>query len=128
MCLFLLIFFRVPPVKLVEQSRVIAAAAAIETAPNSNSSVDENNNNAAVKGHSIFVGNLLDTATVGQLKVVFEQFGPIKPDGIQVRSQKQTGNCFGFVEFESTSSVQSVLKASPISIGNRRASIEVKRG
>ncbi|KAJ0052631.1 hypothetical protein Pint_03174 [Pistacia integerrima] len=117
------VVLRVPPVKLVEQSRVIAAAA-IETAPNSNSSVDKNNNNAAVKGHSIFVGNLLDTATVGQLKVVFEQFGPIKPDGIQVRSQKQTGNCFGFVEFESTSSVQSVLKASPISIGNRRASIE----
>ncbi|KAJ0038561.1 hypothetical protein Pint_23504 [Pistacia integerrima] len=82
----------------------------------------------AVKGHSIFVGNLPDTATVGQLKVVFEQFGPIKPDGIQVRSQKQTGHCFGFVEFESASSVQSVLKASPISIGNRRASIEVKRG
>ncbi|XP_031268183.1 nuclear transport factor 2-like isoform X2 [Pistacia vera] len=120
------VVLRVPPVKFVEQSRVTAAAA-IETAPNSNSSVDKNNNNA-VKGHSIFVGNLPDTATVGQLKVVFEQFGPIKPDGIQVRSQKQTGNCFGFVEFESASSVQSVLKASPISIGNRRASIEVKRG
>lgn len=42
----------------------------------------------AVKGHSIFVGNLPETATVGQLKVIFEQFGPIKPDGIRVRSQK----------------------------------------
>ncbi|XP_031281508.1 nuclear transport factor 2-like isoform X1 [Pistacia vera] len=120
------VVLRVPPVKFVEQSRVTAAAA-IETAPNSNSSVDKNNNNAAVKGHSIFAGNLPDTATAGQLEVVFEQFGPIKPDGIQVRSQKQTGNCFGFVEFESASSEQSVLKASPISIGNRRAAIEVKR-
>ncbi|XP_031281584.1 nuclear transport factor 2-like isoform X2 [Pistacia vera] len=119
------VVLRVPPVKFVEQSRVTAAAA-IETAPNSNSSVDKNNNNA-VKGHSIFAGNLPDTATAGQLEVVFEQFGPIKPDGIQVRSQKQTGNCFGFVEFESASSEQSVLKASPISIGNRRAAIEVKR-
>ncbi|KAJ0112392.1 hypothetical protein Patl1_03217 [Pistacia atlantica] len=113
------VVLRVPPVKLVEQSRVTAAAA-IETAPNSNSSVDKNNNNAGfyfisstsvdsylLRGTPYLLGTLLDTATIGQLK--------------------QTGNCFGFVEFESASSVQSVLKASPISIGNQRASIEIKR-
>ncbi|XP_044487965.1 nuclear transport factor 2-like isoform X2 [Mangifera indica] len=117
---------RAPPVKPVEQMWGTAAAA-VETASNGNGTMEKTNNNA-VKGHSIFVGNLPETATVGQLKVIFEQFGPIKPDGIRVRSQKQTGNCFGFVEFESASSVQSVLKASPLLIGNRRASIEVKRG
>ncbi|KAJ0096148.1 hypothetical protein Patl1_16688 [Pistacia atlantica] len=130
------VVLRVPPVISVEQSRVTAAAA-IETAPNSNSSVNKNNNNAGF----YFISStsqlrvtpyLLETCLILQqldnLRWFLSNLGPIKPDGIQVRSQKQTGNCFGFVEFESASSVQSVLKASPISIGNRRASIEVKRG
>lgn len=46
----------------------------------------------AAKGHSIFVGNLPDSATVDQLKLIFEQFGPVKLDGIQVRSQKVSLN------------------------------------
>lgn len=117
---------RAPSVKTVEPSHATAATK-VAAPPTSNSSLERNNDHAA-KGHSIFVGNLPDSATVDQLKFIFEHFGPVKPDGIQVRSQKQTGNCFGFVEFESASSVQSVLKASPIAIGNRKASIEVKRG
>lgn len=120
------VIMRAPSVKTVESSRATAAPK-VAAPPSSNSSLERNNDHAA-KGHSIFVGNLPDSATVDQLKLIFEQFGTVKPDGIQVRSQKQTGNCFGFVEFESASSVQSVLKASPIVIGSRKASIEVKRG
>ncbi|KAL5761620.1 hypothetical protein ACOSP7_017884 [Xanthoceras sorbifolium] len=113
------------PVKPVEQLRTTAAPEVY--APSINRTVERNNDDA-VKGHSIFVGNLPESATVGQLKEIFERFGSIKPDGIQVRSQKQSGNCFGFVEFESASTVQSVFQAAPIIIGNRRASIEEKRG
>ncbi|TXG56635.1 hypothetical protein EZV62_017948 [Acer yangbiense] len=118
---------RSPPAKPVQQLRTTAAAAPEASAPSGNRTV-ERNNDRAVKGHSIFIGNLPESATVLQLKEIFEQFGPIKPDGIQVRSQKQRGNCFGFVEFESASAVQSVFQAAPIMIGDRRASIEEKRG
>lgn len=40
------------------------------------------------KGHSIFVSNLPFNATVEQLDEAFKKFGPIKRDGIQVRSNK----------------------------------------
>lgn len=42
----------------------------------------------SVKGNSIFIGNLPNSATPGELREIFEKFGPIKLDGVQVRSQK----------------------------------------
>ncbi|PPD72479.1 hypothetical protein GOBAR_DD30627 [Gossypium barbadense] len=78
------------------------------------------------EGHSIYVRNLPYTATPAQLELAFKKFGPIKRNGIQVRSNKQ-GFTFGFVEFENASSVQSALEASPITIGDRQAAVEEKR-
>jgi RNA recognition motif-containing protein len=79
-------------------------------------------------------------ATTEQLEAGFKQFGSIKHDGIQVRSNKvclrlnfvqfhfeflflmiftcyvsfssiqQQGSCFGFVEFESASSMQLAIE------------------
>lgn len=40
------------------------------------------------KAYAIFVANLPMNATVEQLDRVFKKFGPIKPNGIQVRSNK----------------------------------------
>lgn len=40
------------------------------------------------KAYAIFVANLPMNATVEQLERVFKKFGPIKRDGIQVRSSK----------------------------------------
>ncbi|XP_047160426.1 nuclear transport factor 2 isoform X1 [Vigna umbellata] len=79
-----------------------------------------------VEGHSIYIRNLPFSATVEQLEEVFKKFGPIKHGGIQVRSSKH-GFCFGFVEFEELSSMQSALEASPISVGERQAVVEEKR-
>lgn len=45
------------------------------------------------EGHSIHVRNLPYDATVEQLEQVFKKFGPIKSNGIQVRSSKV---CFGY--------------------------------
>ncbi|KAL5544634.1 hypothetical protein UlMin_008418 [Ulmus minor] len=78
------------------------------------------------EGHSIYVRNLPYDATVEQLGEEFKKFGPIKPGGIQLRSSKQ-GFCFGFVEFESLSSMQNAIEASPVTIGERQAVIEEKR-
>ncbi|KAJ9568196.1 hypothetical protein OSB04_004162 [Centaurea solstitialis] len=80
-----------------------------------------------VEGHSIYVRNLPMTATVPQLEEEFKKFGPIKTNGIQVRSNKQQGFCFGFVEFESLDSMQSAIKAPSIMIGNRQVVVEEKR-
>lgn len=41
-----------------------------------------------VEGHSIYVRNLPMNASVAQLEEEFKKFGPIKSNGIQVRSNK----------------------------------------
>ncbi|XP_073056996.1 nuclear transport factor 2-like [Primulina eburnea] len=78
-------------------------------------------------GYSIYVKRLPMSATVGMLKEQFEKFGTIKSDGIQVRSHRQQGFCFGFVEFEEASAAQEALEASPVLIGGRQAFVEEKR-
>ncbi|KAK8265924.1 hypothetical protein V6Z11_D12G208200 [Gossypium hirsutum] len=93
--------------------------------PNSDNTPESSNDNEEAEGHSIYVRNLPYTATPAQLELAFKNFGPIKRNGIQVRSNK--GFTFGFVEFENASSVQSALEASPITIGDRQAAVEEKR-
>ncbi|XP_047332798.1 nuclear transport factor 2-like isoform X2 [Impatiens glandulifera] len=78
-----------------------------------------------VEGHSIYVRNLPLNATVPMLDEEFKQFGPIKRGGIQVRSNQ--GFCFGFVEFEALESMQNAIKASPLTIGNRKSVVEEKK-
>ncbi|KAK9926133.1 hypothetical protein M0R45_023379 [Rubus argutus] len=96
------------------------------SAPSGDAAPESSNAHEEAEGHSIHVRNLPYDATVEQLEKEFKKFGSIKRDGIQVRSSKQ-GFCFGFVEFESVSSMQSALEASPITIGDRQAVIEEKR-
>ncbi|GJX60023.1 putative G3BP-like protein isoform X1 [Tanacetum coccineum] len=74
--------------------------------PESNNTLDDGNK---VEGHSIYVRSLPMNATVTQLEEEFKKFGPIKSNGVQVRSNKQ-GFCFGFVEFESLDSMHSAIK------------------
>nr|CAD1839094.1 unnamed protein product [Ananas comosus var. bracteatus] len=78
-------------------------------------------------GYSIYIKNLPLNATPAQLEEQFKKFGPIKPGGIQVRSHKQQGFCYGFVEFEVAIAVQSAIEASPVMIGGRQAYVEEKR-
>ncbi|PQM36681.1 ras GTPase-activating protein-binding protein 1 isoform X1 [Prunus yedoensis var. nudiflora] len=98
----------------------------VASAPSGDAAPESSNAHEEAEGHSIHVRNLPYDATVAQLEKEFKKFGPIKRDGIQVRSSKQ-GFCFGFVEFETLSSMQSALEASPITIGDRPAVIEEKR-
>ncbi|CAI9111720.1 OLC1v1012011C1 [Oldenlandia corymbosa var. corymbosa] len=95
-----------------------APAPAVESGPESS--------NVHEEGYSIYVRNLALNATAQQLEEEFKKFGPIKHDGVQVRSNKQ-GSCFGFVEFESLESMENAIKASPINIGGRQAVVEEKR-
>ncbi|WOL00944.1 ras GTPase-activating protein-binding protein 1-like [Canna indica] len=78
-------------------------------------------------GYSIYVKNLPYDATPAQLEEEFKKHGSIKTNGIQVRGSKMQGFCFGFVEFEEASAVQSAIEASPIKIGGRQVFVEQKR-
>ncbi|XP_075506438.1 nuclear transport factor 2-like [Primulina tabacum] len=94
----------------------------------SSEAVDNGKNpESEADGYSIYVKGLPMSATVGMLEEVFKKFGTIRSDGIQVRSLRQQGFCFGFVEFEEASSVQQALEASPVLIGGRQAFVEEKR-
>ncbi|KAH9298846.1 hypothetical protein KI387_030528, partial [Taxus chinensis] len=103
------------------QSPLASEPLAPPSAPESSNSIE-----AEADGCSIYIKNLPLNATTTQLDEEFKKFGPIKPGGIQVRSNKQHGFCYGFVEFESSSSVQSAIEAAPI-IGGRQAYVEEKR-
>uniref|UniRef100_A0A7C9CFF9 RRM domain-containing protein n=1 Tax=Opuntia streptacantha TaxID=393608 RepID=A0A7C9CFF9_OPUST len=65
--------------------------------------------------------------TVDQLEAEFKKFGPIKQEGVQVRSNRQQGSCYGFVEFLYASSMESAIQASPVIVRGRQAFVEVKR-
>ncbi|XP_074588965.1 nuclear transport factor 2-like [Curcuma longa] len=92
----------------------VPAPSAVPTTdtPTANFSTAERSNvvEAEADGHSIFVKSLPLDATPEQLEQEFKKFGPIKPDGIQVRSHKLQGFCYGFVEFEAANSVQKALE------------------
>lgn len=104
---------------LPPSSEVTAAGSYVEESSN----VQE----SEADGFSIYIKNLPLNVTTALLEEEFKKFGPIKRNGIQVRSNKVQGICFGFVEFEVASSVQSAIEASPILIGGRQAFVEEKR-
>ncbi|KAF8697223.1 hypothetical protein HU200_036086 [Digitaria exilis] len=101
---------------------VVADAPAFSPAPQSGSFQDPE-----VDAHAIYVRNLPLHATPQQLEEEFKRFGTIKHEGIQVRSNKIQGFCFGFVEFEDASAVQTAIEASPVMISDRQCYVEEKR-
>ncbi|KAL0369422.1 UNVERIFIED_CONTAM: Nuclear transport factor 2 [Sesamum angustifolium] len=115
---------RAPP-KNIEQANPTLAPAT--DGPVSSSESVDNGNNQEADGYSIYIKGLPMSATDTLLEEVFKRFGTIKSDGIQVRSNRQQGFCFGFVEFEEASAVQKALEASPVTIGGRQAFVEEKR-
>ncbi|CAN4101329.1 unnamed protein product [Withania somnifera] len=116
---------RKPMAKTVEQVNQPVATAT--DGPVSGSHTVDNINDTEVDGYSIYIKGLPMSATVASLAEEFKKFGPIKTGGIQVRSNRQQGFCFGFVEFEVESAVQKAIEASPILIGERQAVVEEKR-
>ncbi|PHU25428.1 hypothetical protein BC332_03760 [Capsicum chinense] len=124
--------FRMAPPKTVKQpvaavAQTAASEASNATAPSGINVAETNDTEAEAEGHSIYVRNLPLDVTVTQLEAEFKRYGPIKQGGVQVRSNRQQGFCFGFVEFEDVSSMHNAIQASPITIGGRQAVVEMKR-
>ncbi|EEF29634.1 RNA binding protein, putative [Ricinus communis] len=111
------------------QEQVTAAVTPVVTSEThvstSNATENANAQESEADGPSIYVKGLPLDATPSLLENEFKKFGSIRAGGIQVRCQK--GFCFGFVEFEVASAVQSAIEASPIMIHGCRVVVEEKR-
>ncbi|KAH9734241.1 nuclear transport factor 2 (NTF2) family protein [Citrus sinensis] len=113
---------KVPPPNLKKGANTTQSSAD----PFSNNALRNNIDDQAAKNPVIFVANLPMDVTADQIKSVFVKFGPIKANGIRIRTNQLRPNCFSFVEFESISSMQNALKASPITFGGNEA-VSVRR-
>ncbi|XP_022858921.1 uncharacterized protein LOC111379716 [Olea europaea var. sylvestris] len=113
------------PSKIIEQVNPPLVPTTVGPISSSDAIDIGNNQEGEADGHSIYIKGLPMNATESLLEDVFKDFGPIKSDGIQVRSNRAF--CFGFVEFEDASSAKKAIEASPVAIGGRRVVVEEKR-
>ncbi|XP_010488626.1 PREDICTED: putative G3BP-like protein isoform X2 [Camelina sativa] len=119
---------KVEPKKQEEQAIHIPLPTPLSEKSDSGANVVVNENdqdNERALGPSIYLKGLPLDATPALLENEFQKFGLIRTNGIQVRSQK--GFCFGFVEFESASSMQSAIEASPVILNGHKVIVEEKR-
>ncbi|KAF8005743.1 hypothetical protein BT93_K0121 [Corymbia citriodora subsp. variegata] len=96
---------RTPPPPAGDTQQLSVKASVGTPNPSTDIAPQSSNVHEEAEGHSIFIRNLPFDATVEQLEEEFKKFGPIKSNGIQVRSSK----------------------ASPITIVDHQAVIEEKR-
>lgn len=76
---------------------------------------------------SVYVGNLSASISTFDIEQEFRNFGRIMPNGITIRSRKETGFFYAFIEFEDADGVQNALKASPIQLNRRLIHVESRR-
>ncbi|KAL6900624.1 hypothetical protein ACP4OV_005300 [Aristida adscensionis] len=76
---------------------------------------------------SVYVGNVPSSVSEADLETEFKKFGRLIPDGVAIRSRKETGGFYAFVEFEEVSGVHNALKASPIEINGRQIYVEERK-
>ncbi|XP_037477575.1 nuclear transport factor 2-like [Triticum urartu] len=119
--------YRPAPPKPEKQAPAPALSVAVDPPTFSPNPESSNIQDPEVDALAVYVKNLPLHATPSQLEEEFKRFGTIKHDGIQVRSHKIQGFCYGFIEFEDASSVQSALAASPVTIDDRPCHVEEKR-
>ncbi|XP_074282763.1 nuclear transport factor 2-like isoform X2 [Silene latifolia] len=106
---------------------------AVPQSSNGETVVDVNSQDLEGGGHSIYVRNLPRDIAFSAVEQVFQEFGPIRSNGIQILRnrvafrQGQYPPCFGFVKFETAAAAQSAIEASPIFIEGRKVVIEEKK-
>ncbi|XP_078167612.1 nuclear transport factor 2-like isoform X2 [Carex rostrata] len=76
---------------------------------------------------SVYVGNLAPSTQIADMEHVFKAFGRLKPNGIAIRSKKETGQVFAFIDFEEAAGVQNAIKASPIQFKGRQIYVEGRK-
>ncbi|XP_022760364.1 putative G3BP-like protein isoform X2 [Durio zibethinus] len=76
---------------------------------------------------SVYVRNLPSTVSESEIEEEFKKFGEISPDGVVIRSRKDVGVCYAFVEFEDMTSVHNAVKAGTAQVAGRQVYIEERR-
>ncbi|KAF5736708.1 Nuclear transport factor 2 family protein with RNA binding domain isoform 1 [Tripterygium wilfordii] len=76
---------------------------------------------------SVYVRSLLPTTSEAEIEEEFRKFGEIKPDGVVIRSRKDVGVCYAFVEFEDISGVHNAVRAGTAQLAGRPVYIEERR-
>ncbi|KAH9603682.1 hypothetical protein KSS87_009258 [Heliosperma pusillum] len=117
------------------QFPVLPAPNSVSVPPSSKAEAveDVNNHDPEGGGHFIYVRNLPVNMPSSVVEQVFQEFGPIRSNGIQIRRsrapirQGQHAFCFGFVEFETAAAAQNAIEASPIFIEGHKVEVEEKK-
>ncbi|KAK4266218.1 hypothetical protein QN277_027173 [Acacia crassicarpa] len=76
---------------------------------------------------SVYVRNLSPTVSATEIEEEFRKFGPIRPDGVVIRSRKDVGVCYAFVEFMDMNGVHNAVKAGSEQVAGRLVYIEERR-
>ncbi|XP_042412424.1 nuclear transport factor 2-like isoform X1 [Zingiber officinale] len=76
---------------------------------------------------SVYVGNLPSSISISDLQQVFKHFGKLRPDGVSIRSRKESDVFYAFIEYEDVIGVQNALKASPVQLNGRLIHVEGRR-
>ncbi|WCJ24125.1 Nuclear transport factor 2 (NTF2) family protein with RNA binding (RRM-RBD-RNP motifs) domain [Euphorbia peplus] len=76
---------------------------------------------------SVYVRNLPTTVSETEIEEEFKNFGKIPPDGVVIRSRKDVGVCYAFVEFEDMTGVRNAVKAGSAHVAGRQVYIEERR-
>ncbi|XP_065862964.1 nuclear transport factor 2-like isoform X2 [Euphorbia lathyris] len=76
---------------------------------------------------SVYVRNLPTTVSETEIEEEFKNFGKIVPDGVVIRSRKDVGVCYAFVEFEDMTGVHNAVKAGSAYVAGRQVYIEERR-
>ncbi|KAJ1377940.1 RNA-binding domain superfamily [Sesbania bispinosa] len=76
---------------------------------------------------SVYVRNLSLSVSASEIEEEFKNFGKIRPDGVVIRSRKDVGVWFAFVEFEDRTGAHNALKAGTIEVAGRQVYIEERR-
>ncbi|XP_039063647.1 nuclear transport factor 2-like [Hibiscus syriacus] len=76
---------------------------------------------------SVYVRNLPTTVSESEIMEEFKKFGEISPDGVVIRSRKDVGICYAFVEFEDMTSVHNAVQAGSAQVAGQQVYIEERR-
>ncbi|XP_047168735.1 nuclear transport factor 2-like isoform X1 [Vigna umbellata] len=76
---------------------------------------------------SVYVRNLSPTVSASEIEEELKNFGRIRPNGVVIRSRKDVGVCYAFVEFEDMNGVHNAVKAGSVEVAGRQVYIEERR-
>ncbi|XP_031251310.1 nuclear transport factor 2-like isoform X1 [Pistacia vera] len=76
---------------------------------------------------SVYVRNLPPNVSESEIAEEFRKFGELSSEGVVIRSRKDVGVCYAFVEFEDISGVHNAVKMGSAQVAGRQVYIEERR-